>query len=42
MTQLIEKKSALENIFYLASYFGKGIYNERLSHQTQRIVAPIK
>ncbi len=34
--------SDLNNIFYIASYFGKGIYEERLANQSYRIIAPMK
>lgn len=33
---------ALESIFYVACYFGKGIYEERLAYQNTRLVAPVK
>jgi|GEM_PF-4547105 len=32
----------LNNVFYIASYFGKGIYVERLANQNSRLVAPVK
>ena len=39
---IYKKIPKLENIFYIASYFGRGIYIERLSNQQRRIIAPIK